>query len=823
MTADINHDSHTDIITADYTSNDISVLLGNGDGTFETARSFPAGSSPTALVVGDWNGDGRLDVAVVDAGADPGVTILFGNGDGTFYSGPNDFYPVQSGTTAIAEGDFNGDGALDLAVADQNSSDVSILLGNGHGGFTLTQSIPLAVPGFPVAIAAGDFTGNGRIDLAVADQFNDSVSILEGDGLGSFVALPPVALGGTPLFDQPIALVAGNFSGHQSRILDVAVVTLSALGDPASVSVLLAQGNGIFAAPQLISLETEYNPSSMTVGVLVGGSALDLAIVDSDSGDLSLIAGDGAGGFTPMPPVHIDTPGSPFAIAVGDFTGDGRSDLAIATQSASAVAIELNQGNGRFIPPGAVGFAPHNTPLVADLNGDGLPDIAITTGAGDILFRQGLPNQPGAFDSPVTVNPGDPSRDIAAVITNSGTFLASVDATDNAVSLFRFANGKWGLARTLPTGIAPAQIVTADLRGNGEDDLVIRNAGDGTLTIYLSDHNGGFLPAITLTVGPGISDVSVADVNADGLADLLLANQTGGLVEVILNQGDGRFSPPMFYRAGDGLSALVAATDTAPAALVSQEGTVGVVAAALDPGGPVDILALNSGSESIGVLQGLGAGRFAFPISRPTNGPTDVIRTGDFNHDGFTDLAILGANGLTVRFGFGGGVFARGVTYNVGPDATGLTIADTNGDGLPDLVVGNAFGDVLVLRSEGNGNFQTPSPTDQNVTLAVGPAIGSDGPTFIYANQALDHVVVQNGLHGPSTVVADRTTGLLVPGAPVLADLNGDGIPDLIVPNSGGNSVFVYPGLAGGGFGPASMPAPVSSWVPTPFRSKSPM
>lgn len=187
----------------------------------------------------------------------------------------------------------------------------------------------------------------------------------------------------------------------------------------------------------------------------------------------------------------------------------------------------------------------------------------------------------------------------------------------------------------------------------------------------------------------------------------------------------------------------------------------------------------------------------------PTNGPPIAVRTADFNQDGNPDLAVLGENGLSIWLGNGTGGFTLAHTYDVGPDPTGLTVADLNGGKSPDLIVGNAFGDVLVLLSEGNGAFQQPTSANQNVGLAVSDLVGRNGPTLIFVNQARDRIVVEDGPPGQVTVLADRTTGLLDPGTPVLADLSGDGIPDLIVPNGGGNNVLVYPGLPTGGFGPA--------------------
>ena len=144
----------------------------------------------------------------------------------------------------------------------------------------------------------------------------------------------------------------------------------------------------------------------------------------------------------------------------------------------------------------------------------------------------------------------------------------------------------------------------------------------------------------------------------------------------------------------------------------------------------------------------------------------------------------------------------RPVTYDAGPDPTGLTVADVNHDGKPDLLVGNSFGDLLVLLGNGDGTFQPYRKADQSVALAVARPNGNGTKDFIYADQGLDRVVVDYG-GGQKTVLGDRSTGLLAPGAVKLADLNGDGIPDLIVANSGSNNVLIYPGLGNGQFGPA--------------------
>src|SRR5262249_19820531 len=190
-------------------------------------------------------------------------------------------------------------------------------------------------------------------------------------------------------------------------------------------------------------------------------------------------------------------------------------------------------GDGTFTDPGQLATTPHTTPLVADVNRDGIPDVLVVDGAGEILDRQGIPGRPGTFEPPVTVNPGFPSRDIAWVPeTLEGPLLASVDAYDDAVSLYAWRDGGFVRLGSLATGRLPAQILAVDFHGSGWDDLVVRNAGDGTLSLFVSIGFGRlrngfdpFLPPVALPVGPGVSDVDAVEDRAGGRTYLVVTDQ----------------------------------------------------------------------------------------------------------------------------------------------------------------------------------------------------------------------------------------------------------------------------------------------------------
>jgi FG-GAP-like repeat len=183
-----NGDGSPDLAVADRGGNSVRILLGNGNGTFAPQTPIAVGNAPDAIAVGDFNGDGKLDLAVANSyfGTNGGtVSVLLSNGNGTFAAPMT--MAVGDDPLAIAVGDFNGDGKIDLAVANFDSGTISILLGNGNGTFAPQTTVP--VGSYPSSIAVGDFNGDGKLDLAVASVRTGHMSVLLGNGNGTFA--PP--------------------------------------------------------------------------------------------------------------------------------------------------------------------------------------------------------------------------------------------------------------------------------------------------------------------------------------------------------------------------------------------------------------------------------------------------------------------------------------------------------------------------------------------------------------------------------------------------------------------------------------------------------
>jgi hypothetical protein len=788
-TGDFNGDGSPDLAVANAGSDDVSVLLGVGDGTFQNKLRFPAGSTAAGIVRGDFNGDGRLDLAVTDNSSNS-VSILLGNGDGTFQAPVA--YPAGDGPGGIVSGDFNGDGRLDLAIANALSEDVSVLLGNGDG--TFRPQVRYAAGSSPYFLVTGDFNGDGAPDLAVASL--DSVTVFLGHGDGTFA---PVR---TSVSDNAADnLVAGDFNGDGR--LDLAVTDFTSPG----VLIFLGNGDGSFQTPARIPLANRVQ--GIFAGDFTGDGVLDLAVADFDGRALVL---PGAGDGTFGAPLSFEIGVTIDLLTAADLNGDGRLDLAIVNEFGNSLSLLLGVGDGTFVDAGTAADPIRATPLVVDLNGDGVPDVAVLNRQGKILVRLGRPDEPGTYDPPVTVNP-DPqfaARDLAFVRTPAGPVLAALDARRNALSFYSLQPDD-RFTRTdgphLPAGSLPVRLAAGDLDGTGRDDLVIADAGSDQVFVFLQGADGTFgaAPDFRIPVGVGPADLALVALSGGPLLDIVVTDQFSGDVRVLRNDRSNPFATVLRYRAGTGPYSIAPVNGSST--ISSRQGTVGVVAGRFSGGAAPDLVVTNGDANDFSVLQNSGAGGLLnpqVPLTFATGlRPTEVV-TGQFRRgDPRLDLAVLSQDSEQVEIFTGNrsGGFAETFAADVGGGATGLSVADVNGDGVPDLLVGNAFGDVLVLLGKGDGTFLPYQRTDRLIALAVADLTGSGRDDIVYANPSLDHVSIQYG-SGPAGVFQDRANGLLAPGAVKLVDLNGDGVPDLVVANGGGNSVLVYLGLGNGQFGP---------------------
>jgi hypothetical protein len=528
-------------------SNNVSILLGNGDGTFQPARNFAANFYPVSVAVGDFNGDGIPDLAVANFGSDD-VSVLFGNGDGSFQAALNlsvGHYPFS-----LAVGDFKGDGTLDLAVANYGygSNTVSVLLGNGDGTFQAARNFPTGRG--PHSVVVGDFTGDGVPDLAVANFASNDVSILLGNGDGTFQAPRNFPAGA-----RPYSVAVGDFNGDGHP--DLAVANYG--GN--KVSVLLGNGDGTFLTARDFAAGS--GPESVAEGDFTGDGVPDLAVANAASENVSVLLGNGDGTFQAAR--NYDVGGTPASVAVGDFTGNGILDLAVANREVinGYVSVLLGNGDGTFQP--ARNFPARNDPIfiaVVDFTGNGILDLAVADAGdpihgdlGDVSILLG--NGDGTFQAARNYPTGTYSDAVAVGDFNSDGVLdlAVANYVSNNVSvLLGNGDGTFQAARNVPAGSHPQSVAVGNFTGNGILDLAVADAGDsnhgdpGNVSILLGNGDGTFQAAHNFPAGSHPLSVAVADFNGDGLLDLVVAGDT---VRVLLGRGDGTFeSTHVSYIAG---------------------------------------------------------------------------------------------------------------------------------------------------------------------------------------------------------------------------------------------------------------------------------
>ncbi len=424
-----------------------------GDGTFPTqpvGSPFAVGNLPTSVAIGDLNSDGNEDLAVANLNSD-NVTVRLGAGDGTFATQPAGS-PFATGDEprSVAVGDFDADGDEDLAVANEQSDNVTIRLGAGDGTFaTQPAGSPFATGDEPRSVAVGDFDADGDEDLAVANVRSANVTILLNAGDGTFPTQPvgsPFAAG-----TGPISVAVGDFDADGNE--DLAVANLSSN----NVTIRLGAGDGTFATqPTGSPFAAGTGPISVAVGDFDADGNEDLAVANFGSDNVTIRLGAGDGTFA------TQAVGSPFAagdgpvsVGIGDLNSDGDEDLAVANRNSSKVTILLDAGDGTFATepvgsPFAAGFFPQSVAL-GDLDADGNEDLATANyGSDNITVRLGA-GTPLLADN--LLQNGGIEGSGAARKTDQSPALPG--AWQRASGRFTFA--RYGIAKGPPRHVAAAR------------------------------------------------------------------------------------------------------------------------------------------------------------------------------------------------------------------------------------------------------------------------------------------------------------------------------------------------------------------------------
>jgi hypothetical protein len=339
---------------------------------------FATGTAPGSVEIADLNGDGKFDLVVANEQSND-VTILLGDGKGRFTQATGSPFPAGHLPNDIAIGDFNRDAKLDLAIANHEEKHLTVLLGDGRGGFTPAPNspVPAAVRPHTHGVATGDVNGDGTLDLVTESWGDNQVAVLAGDGKGGFK---------TPARFFPV----GKMPYQRVRVGDVNgdrksdIITTNLEGN--SVTILLADGKGSFKQPAGSPFPCGDSPFNFAIGDVNNDGKPDLAIVNSPrsaarSGreGLTVLLGDGTGAFKLMTGSPLATGEIPNRVAIGDVNGDGIGDIAVSSPDGNRITLFLMRNksgvaSSTTIP---VGRKPKGL-AIHDLNADGKADIVIT-------------------------------------------------------------------------------------------------------------------------------------------------------------------------------------------------------------------------------------------------------------------------------------------------------------------------------------------------------------------------------------------------------------------------------------------------------------
>jgi FG-GAP-like repeat len=770
---DFNGDGKPDLLIsnqcvsdADCTQGTVGVLLGNGDGTFQSALTSPTGAVLATVALGDFNRDGKLDVVVDNACPDVGCTsgsvnILLGNGDGTFQ--PPVAYPSGGNAFSVEAGDVNGDGKLDVVVV--NGPNVAgVLLGNGDGTFQPASMVTTSTSGNS-AVFLGDFNNDDRLDLAVVTDSCDatptctrSFNILLGNGDGTFGS-PVGSQSSVGLHLQGVGLGDVNGDGNLDLAVAENCVPMTSTCTKEFVQVFLGNGDGTFGTAKNSSLVSS-DVGFMGFADLNGDGKPDLVTVDPDVASVTVMPGAGDGTFQILNTYESEGT-SPVFGAIGDLNGDGKSDLAVANlcQVNSQVActgtavVFLADSNGTLQGPADYPVTDDSllgAVAVADFNGDGKPDLAelamnfsgplfptlavnIFQGQGDGRFVAGASAAVGmiSFYTPPLVA-GDFNHDGNADLVTTSCLDQGCTTSGLAVLLGN-GNGTFQ-PPLLSTTLTIRAMAAGDLNGDGKLDLVgVTNTctpgamvcNHGFVNVLLGNGDGTFQAPVNYPFVGAVSDsVTLGDFNLDGVLDVAVANNNCtdpdcpmGTLSVFLGNGDGTLQTAVNYSSGD-------------------FGTTSVTAADFNGDGKLDLAVANSGQcfgcgiSSIGILLGKGDGSFqsAATFSSPDlllSGMVTSLTAADFDLDGKLDLALSSRN---IMLGNGDGTFQDSRSYKPG-NTFGVSevVADLNGDGKPDLAVTTtSFLTVLLNISAGDvQDFGIAATPLSPATMAAGDSATS--------------------------------------------------------------------------------------------------
>ena len=749
ITTDINNDGFVDLVAA--SSSGVSVLLGNGNGSFGNPFVYDTKIKNSRLVtLSDIDEDGFSDLVLVNFGNDghnfydsdnDSVVILFNAGDGTFTSETE--YEVQSGVINIIVADLNGDSSPDIVTTSISKGNLQVLLGNGDGtlanpvdykfDFGLVRDYDQPYLSDRNSIVVEDINGDGLGDFIAIQATNNGFTVLLNNGDGTFgeqstytqneplrFELGDVNNDGFLDIINSRSVLLNNGDGTfqtaanlPARFAFFKVVELNGDGfldiltySASTAYVLLNAGNGTFEATQYdITLSHQY----LELVDLNGDGFLDLISSNAFTDTLSVRLNSGNGAL--LPSVDYTVIGS---WVLEDVNGDGFTDL-LADNSNDTMSVFLNKRDGSFA--NLVDYvATGKLIILEDVNGDNYPDAILhdplnyrTADTVNLLLNAGDGTFEGrrAGDPRSEVVVGTEIIDVKLVDVNLDQILDLITVHEDFINIYEqpviasvnLGNGDGTFIAPISYSVSPyrranpKQLVVGDFNNDDNPDLFVK-VGYSALSLLLGNGDGTFEEPTSVQTDSG--DIITADVNGDSSLDLI--NRSYNRLSVTLGNGDGSFGGPTQYTVGKNVSDVVAVD-------VNNDGNL-------------DLIGTNAEDDTVSVFLGLGDGTFGDKNDFEVGDSPEAVQGRDVNGDGFVDLIVANAgdNSVSVLLGSGDGTFGAKNDYEVGERPESVVVEDVDGDDLLDIVTENQDDNTIsILLGLGDGSFVAGLPRDFRV------------------------------------------------------------------------------------------------------------
>jgi len=838
--ADFTGDGLGDFAVSSWANGTVTIYAAEETGGYTEIDTIEVGTQPRAVTSADINLDGKADLLVVNSGSSD-ITLLFGNGAGGFPTVADIRLPSENQNNrprAAAVADFDQDGFPDIAVASQGSPSLRLLLGDGLGFHFFSPEANLPHAGRLIGMAAADYNDDDIPDLALlsAESAGDSaVSLYIGDGDGTFTFDTRI-----PVREASKAVGLADFDGD--GLVDLAL----SYSDANAVQVVRALGNGRFPGCGIGEgqpFQCPISPSINEIGnaqLRIQDETNQLIFVDSDARSIQLLEMLDLGGPTVSTLLSVEV--EPHAILLGDMTNDSQDDAIVVRGSRRNLGLTIYSGAS------GGGFDPAPEATETQVCGDGIAEGTELCDDGNTAKKDGCsPScQPEISRSVAFLEAHDFDADL-------NLDLLVIDKKNTMRILFGDGAGRFREVRTLGVTKRKSTAGVGDFTGDGLLDIAYmpKRKKDGAVLILVNDGIGGFTlvkPVLPVAKPKLSGPLIAADIDRNGFADLVLQSATkptkgiavlysradsplGTMASTKTPRGATRFAAADFNEDG-WLDIMVQfrSKRTSPLILFGSPGTALVTGptiptenarapltiADLDEDLHHDLVTCGDGG-TCRILFGDGGGEFrSAPLPATPAIGREVRGAGvaDFDEDGFVDLVGVSRRDSIGKIHFGG-LSPSTLDLETGTKPSALKIADFNGDGLPDIVVGNEGSqDVSIFTNAGNRQFNTlariklPAGGSGPIGLDVAD-VNDDGTLDVGVSQAEDPrvTVLLNTVGAGFAAMVNFETGA-GPRGVALANLNGDALLDIVTANRDADTISVFLSTPAGDYEPrADLPS----------------